>query len=76
MTDPSDRNQKAVHRRQLSSFLRKIFDEMDAYSNKEKAEMHYMCGAADGNVKEAQRLYQEHFPKRRVPDSKAFQRLH
>ena len=56
--------------------MRSLAGEMDSYSNQEKAEMHYMYGAAQGNAREAQRLYREHFPTRRVPDARIFQRLH
>lgn len=38
--------------------------------------MHYIYGAALGNAREAQRLYRERFPTRRVPDARIFQRLH
>lgn len=46
------------------------------FSNKEKADMHFVYGAANGNSLEAQRLYGERFPNRRLPNRKTFERLH
>lgn len=49
---------------------------MQRYSNAEKADIHYMYGAANGNAVAAQRLYRERFPQRPVPDRRIFQRVH
>lgn len=46
------------------------------YSYEEYADMHYMYGMANGNTHEAQRLYQEHFPNRQIPDPRIFERIH
>jgi aminoglycoside/choline kinase family phosphotransferase len=46
------------------------------YGNEEYADMHFMCGKANGNALEAARLYQEAFPHRRQPDSRTFTRVH
>lgn len=46
------------------------------FSNKEKADMHFVYGAANGSSLEAQRLYGERFPNRRLPNPKTFERLH
>ncbi|KAJ4437962.1 hypothetical protein ANN_13901 [Periplaneta americana] len=48
----------------------------DMYSNQELAEIHFMCGKADGNAALARRLYQERYPQRQCPDRKTFVRLH
>ncbi|KAJ4436202.1 hypothetical protein ANN_18832 [Periplaneta americana] len=48
----------------------------DIYSNQELAEIHFMCGKADGNAALARRLYQERYPQRQCPDRKTFVRLH
>lgn len=50
--------------------------KMVPFTNKEKAEMHLIYGAADGNGAEAQRMYGERFPNRRLPNRKTFERLH
>ncbi len=42
----------------------------------EKADMHYMYGRANGNVRAELRMYQAQFPDRRMPDHSFFQRLH
>ena len=46
------------------------------YPAEELADMHYCYGLADGNSREAQRLYQERFPMRRAPHCQLFTRLH
>jgi hypothetical protein len=38
----------------------------------ELTDMHFMFAGAYGSTLQAQRLYQEHFPDRRVPDRKSF----
>ncbi|GBL95053.1 hypothetical protein AVEN_188803-1 [Araneus ventricosus] len=59
-----------------SSFLPWISEGMATYSNQEKADMHFMCGLANGNALEAERLYRQRFPRRHVTDRKMFERLH
>ncbi|GBO31413.1 hypothetical protein AVEN_145815-1 [Araneus ventricosus] len=59
-----------------SSFLLWISEGMAAYSNQEKADMHFMYGLANGNDLEAERLYRQRFPRRHVTDQKLFERLH
>lgn len=49
---------------------------MEDFTNDEKADMHYMYGRANGNGREALRMYQAQFPDRRMPDHRMFQRLH
>jgi hypothetical protein len=39
-----------------------------AYTNNELTDMVLFYGRASGNAHEAQRLYQEAFPERRLPD--------
>lgn len=38
--------------------------------------MHFMYGVANGNAREAVRLYRMRFPNRALPDRRIFQRLH
>ena len=45
---------------------------MARYTNAEMADMHLMYGRAFGNSHEAQRLYGEAFPQRRLPDHRTF----
>ncbi|EZA58873.1 hypothetical protein X777_00694 [Ooceraea biroi] len=40
---------------------------MAGYSNIELADIHYVYGRANGNCREAQRLYQQIYPQRRCP---------
>ncbi|GFV62063.1 hypothetical protein TNCV_4108661 [Trichonephila clavipes] len=40
------------------------------------ADVHYMYARANGNGRAALRLYHAHFPNRRMPDHRIFQRLH
>lgn len=47
-----------------------------SYSNNELTDMHFTYGQANGNAREAKRLYQEKYPNRRQPDRKLFSRLH
>ena len=49
---------------------------MERFTNAELADMHFVYGLADGNARQAQRLYEERFPHREVPDQRHFQRLH
>lgn len=50
--------------------------KMEPYSNEEYADMHFMYGRANGNAREAARLYQETYPGRRHPESRTFTRVH
>ncbi|GBM67780.1 hypothetical protein AVEN_181665-1 [Araneus ventricosus] len=59
-----------------SSFLTWISDGMATYSHREKADMHFMYGVANGNDLEAERLYRQRFPRRNVTDQKLLERLH
>ena len=45
-------------------------------SNEEKADMHMAYGAADGNGREASRLYHERFPNRYLPGRQMFTDIH
>lgn len=49
---------------------------MNRYTNAEMTDMHFIYGLADGNSREARRLYLERFPNRNVPDRKTFQSIH
>ncbi|GFY76643.1 DUF4817 domain-containing protein [Trichonephila inaurata madagascariensis] len=49
---------------------------MTSYTNQEMADIHFIYGVAYGNALEAQRLYGERFPSRRLPNRKIFERLH
>lgn len=49
---------------------------MEDYSFEEMSSMHLMYGLAYCNRAEARRLYAEHFPHRRLPNEKTFERLH
>lgn len=49
---------------------------MGDYSFEEMSDMHLMYGLAHCNRAEARNLYAEHFPNRRVPNEKTFERLH
>ncbi|KFM77037.1 hypothetical protein X975_18776, partial [Stegodyphus mimosarum] len=48
---------------------------MGEFTHREKANMHLMYGTANGNGRAALRLYQERFPKRRMPKHTMFERL-
>ncbi|GBL75904.1 hypothetical protein AVEN_234244-1 [Araneus ventricosus] len=58
-----------------SSFLPRISEGMVTYSNQENADVHFMYGLANGNDLEAEILYRQRFPRRRVTDRKMFERL-
>jgi hypothetical protein len=45
------------------------------YSAWEMADMHFMYDRANGNSREARRLYAEHYPQRRIPSHKLFTKL-
>lgn len=49
---------------------------MNAYSNLEMADMHFTYGRANGNSLEAQRLYAEQYPQRRLPHHTTFTTIH
>lgn len=49
---------------------------MDRFTRPELADMHFVYGLADGNAREARRLYTQRFPNRVQPDHRIFQRLH
>ena len=38
--------------------------------------MHFIYGCANGNGRDALRMYREQFPDRQIPDHRKFQRLH
>ncbi|KFM72950.1 hypothetical protein X975_25428, partial [Stegodyphus mimosarum] len=46
------------------------------FTHREKADMHLMYGADNGNGRAALRLHQERFPNRRMPKHTIFERLH
>jgi hypothetical protein len=46
------------------------------YSNLEMADMHFTYGYANGNALEAQRLYAEQYPERRLPHHTTFTNIH
>lgn len=46
------------------------------YTNGEKTDMHFCYGLANGNNYEAQRLYQQIHPNRRIPHPQMFARIH
>lgn len=45
---------------------------MAAYTNEEYADIMMAYGRADGNAREARRIYQERHPERRLPDRATF----
>ncbi|GFW70314.1 uncharacterized protein TNCV_5131401 [Trichonephila clavipes] len=49
---------------------------MTSYTNQEMANIHFIYSVADGNALEAQRLYGERFPSRRLPNRKTFECFH
>lgn len=49
---------------------------MPVYSNIELADMHFMYGRANGNAREALRLYVDVHPNRQIPSVRGFVRLH
>ena len=48
--------------------------EAKDYTFAEMADIHFFYGRANGNAHEARRLYQETFPNRRLPCSRALWR--
>jgi hypothetical protein len=59
----------------LISFIHVMADH-HVYTNTEMADMHLMYGLAGCNSREAQRLYQQHFPNRGVPHYQTFISIH
>lgn len=49
---------------------------MVQFTNTEMADMHFVYGMAQGNCREAVRIYQERYPHRMVPNRKTFARIH
>lgn len=49
---------------------------MTEFTNQEMAQIHFMYGLANGNAREARRLYAERFPDRQIPCPKTFTTLH
>lgn len=49
---------------------------MANYTNSEMAEMHFIYGLANGNAREARRLYMERYPNRIIPDHRIFSNIH
>lgn len=49
---------------------------MERFTHAEKADMHFIYGAAGGNGRLALRMYRERFPRREVPDYRYFATLH
>jgi len=46
------------------------------YTKEELRDMHFLCGFAGGNSREAARLYQFQYPLRRQPHHSTFTRIH
>ncbi|GBP11268.1 hypothetical protein EVAR_92812_1 [Eumeta japonica] len=46
---------------------------MAAFTNEEYADIMMAYGRADGNAREARRIYEERFPNRRLPSRSTFQ---
>lgn len=49
---------------------------MDQYPTEHLADIHFVYGLANGNGREAQRLYQQRFPMRSLPHYQFFTRIH
>lgn len=49
---------------------------MAIFTNSEMAEMHFMYGLANGNAREARRLYMERYPNRVIPNQRIFSNIH
>lgn len=50
--------------------------EMNNYTNNEMCDMHFIYGLANGNAREAMRIYAERYPNRVIPHHSMFTRLH
>ena len=48
---------------------------MHRFTFLELADIHYCYGLADGNSREAQRIYAVRFPNRAAPDRRVFQNV-
>ncbi|XP_076658727.1 uncharacterized protein LOC143362438 [Halictus rubicundus] len=46
------------------------------FTNREYADMHFICGFCNGNARAATREYQRRFPGRRAPDYRVFIHCH
>ena len=51
-------------------------DMMDRYTNIELADMHLTYGVAQGNARNAVRMYRDKFPNRHIPGNRFFTNLH
>lgn len=49
---------------------------MENYTNSEMADMHFIYGLANGNAREARRLYMERYPNRLIPNHRMFPNIH
>lgn len=49
---------------------------MQQFSIEEYVHMHFVYGLADGNARQAERLYRERYPERRHPNHKTFAAIH
>lgn len=49
---------------------------MNRFSNEELADMHLVYGEAQGNAREAGRIYADRFPNRDAPDHRIFSAIH
>lgn len=49
---------------------------MPNFTNSEMADMHFIYGFANGNAREARRLYMERYPNRMIPDQRVFSDIH
>lgn len=49
---------------------------MPNFTNSEMADMHFIYGLANGNAREARRLYMERYPNRIIPNHKIFSSIH
>ena len=49
---------------------------MNLLTNAEMADKHLTYGAANGNARQAARLFQERFPNRYIPGHRMFSNLH
>ena len=49
---------------------------MNRFTNEQMADIHLVYGEAQGNSREALRIYTEKFPDRIVPDSRTFNAIH
>lgn len=52
------------------------YQKMLSFTNKEKADMHFINGTANINGSKALPFYEEQFPNRRLPNHKTFEQLY